>query len=243
MVTYRAGTDAQDYEGYYDMTLAVNGIYFKYDDFKHISGDWEGNTMFGTGKDRTAQVIINRRLLELVGITEVNALTFDITLGYNAHGSVYEEVEFLAEVYPGAKVDTASWFPEARGPEWVLADDEDGKAQITGATYWRSAADNAIMGISLYVVTQGKTDTNFLIDVDGLTAGEWTARETLDDSGCHMSPEKRYFKITMKGAEHAPADYDFSQTTMELSFWKNDQNAGEDTRVIDLSGLGDSIIW
>ena len=50
VITYRAATDEQNYSGYYDMRLTINGIMFHEDDFAFSGAGMEGYTMIGGGR-------------------------------------------------------------------------------------------------------------------------------------------------------------------------------------------------
>lgn len=99
VITYRAASDPKGYQTYYDMILTINGTPFKSNDFKHTSDKRKGRSMIGTGRDSSAQVLLDKELLDMAGITEIRELQFDIDLGHEA-SSIYPDVEFTALIYP-----------------------------------------------------------------------------------------------------------------------------------------------
>ena len=80
MITYRAATDEQNYSGYYDMQLKVNGVIFHYDDFTFADEDRTSNSMLGGGPDRPIQVTLPRTLLAHAGIQEITSLEFEMCI-------------------------------------------------------------------------------------------------------------------------------------------------------------------
>ncbi len=236
VITYRAATDEQNYSGYYDMQLKVNGVIFHYDDFTFADEDRTSNSMLGGGPDRPIQVTLPRTLLAHAGIQEITSLEFDVALGYSAQGSIYEEVMFQATVYPGAKPAEADPFPAPKQDSWVLLDNEDGKVQVVDANYWVSAADGHIMGVTLHILSQG-TNTGYLA-LRNLTVGDWASNKQMGDNNCLLMPEVHYSRITLHGKEDPQEGADFSQSTLAyyISYYE-DSSVEEFTSAMDLSGL------
>ncbi|HIR93696.1 MAG TPA: hypothetical protein IAB98_09790 [Candidatus Egerieimonas intestinavium] len=237
VITYRASTDAQNYSGYYDMQLKVNGVIFHTDDFQFIYQDSKGYTMVGAGRERPVELVLPRTLLAHAGIQEINSLEFHVALGYQAHGSIYEEVEIDATVYPGAKTEAADIFPEPKQDSWVLVDNEQGKAQIVDANYWVSAADGHIMGVTFHILSQAKGDDGGMVGLRNLTVGDWTSSDSMGDVVCHLTPEVRYFRFTLKGGDDPQEGADYSQSVLKYYYQEDDLE--ELTATLDLSGLAD----
>ena len=237
VITYHAATDAQNYSTYYDMELTVNGVKFHSDDFTFVDvdGDRTSSTMIGGGRDRAIELTMPRTLLAHAGIQEITSLQFDVVLGYSAYGSVYEEVEILATVYPGAKPAETDPFPEPKQDSWVLLDNEAGKVQIVDANYWVSAADGQIMGVTFHILARGN-DTGFLALRD-LTVGDWTSSKQMWDNSCLMTPELRYFRITLHGGDGPAEGADYSQSVLNYYVSYNEGGIEELTATLDLSGL------
>lgn len=233
VITYRAATDEQNYSGYYDMRLTINGIMFHEDDFAFSGAGMEGYTMIGGGPDRPITVSIPKLLLSHVGIEEVTSVKFEVGLGYSAQGSVYEEVMIEATVYPGAKTEAADAFPEPKDDAWVLLDNEYGKVQITDANYWVSAADGHIMGITFHLLAKGEGSGN--VGLRSIAAGSWESDDSMGDYGCSLPPYMRYFRITLMGGDDPAEGTDFSQSV--LSYYCDAGGLEELSTTLDLSGL------
>ena len=236
VITYRASTDARNYSGYYDMQLIINGVAFHYNDFTFTDENRESNSMIGGGPDRAIRVTLPRTLLAHAGIREVTSVQFDVTLGYSAHSSVYEEVEIRATVYPGAKPAEVDPFPTPKQDSWVLLDNEEGKVQIVDANYWVSAADGHIMGVTFHILTQGKG--NGYIALRNLNVGDWTSGKQMGDVNCLLSPGVRYCRITLMGGGDPAEDADYSQSILSYYAYYNEGGTVEElSATLDLSGL------
>ena len=226
VITYRASTDARNYSGYYDMQLIINGVAFHYNDFTFTDENRESNSMIGGGPDRAIRVTLPRTLLAHAGIREVTSVQFDVTLGYSAHSSVYEEVEIRATVYPGAKPAEVDPFPTPKQDSWVLLDNEEGKVQIVDANYWVSAADGHIMGVTFHILTQGKG--NGYIALRNLNVGDWTSGKQMGDVNCLLSPGVRYCRITLMGGGDPAEDADYSQSILSYYAYYNEGGTVEE---------------
>ena len=239
VITYRAATDAQNYTGYYDMQLTVNGVRFHYDDFKFTDEDRQSNNMIGGGPDRPIKVTLPRTLLAHAGIEEITSLKFDVTLGYSSYGSIYEEVEISATVYPGNKPENTDPFPTPKNDEWVLLDNAEGKVQIVDANYWVSAADGHIMGVTMHILAQG--EGNGYVALRSLTVDDWTSTKQMGDVNCLLSPETHYCRITLMAGDDPGEGADYSGSTLAYYVYYNSDGTLEERSVtLDLSGLADS---
>lgn len=234
VITYRAATDEQNYSGYYDMQLKVNGVIFHYNDFKFTDETRESNNMIGGGPDRPIQVTLPRTRLAHAGVQEITSLEFDITLGYSAQGSIYEEVMFQATVYPGAKPAEEDPFPEPKADSWVLLDNQEGKVQIVDANYWVSAADGHIMGVTFHVLSQGQGNGH--VSLQNLTVGDWVSNDVMGDNVSLLTEDVRYSRFTLQGKEDPPEGADYSQCVLAYYSQINDV-LEEKTVTLDLSGL------
>ena len=244
VITYRAATDTQGNSSYYNMKITVNGITFPDDAFQFSGNGMIGYSMIGGGRDEQCQVMLSKELLDLAGIQEVLSLQFDTALGHESTSThtYYEDVTFTASVYPGEKTDTSDWFPESKNSGWILYESEEGKLQITGARYWRSAFDGSIMGINFSILEQGAAEKGTLsIRLDGLDIGAWTANDCQDTSNYIWLEGKMFRQCTIYCVkENAPEGLDFSQAILRFTLEDHQTGTQQEFSVpLDLSGLGD----
>lgn len=176
-LTYKVWADTR-HSGDAWFTLAVNGLRMNDELFTNHKDDSIFRGFVYTGRNSTATLLLDWTTLGYMGVKEIRSIRLGVEMGDSAYASFTPDTAFTVVLYPGEKVSTDPVMPEPANPDWVLADKEGERFQITGAHLVRGGTANDIQGVMLYYAMEGAPGNTSALYVLPPRIGAWEGRST-----------------------------------------------------------------